>query len=135
MVIGDTNSEIKTAIDIASSKNAKIILVESSEQAINFLCGGKGADLIFIDVKFDIKALVNVLGNEKISIPIVAYGVHCSPREAVRAVKNGAREFMPLPPDERLIAAIFTAISDDNSKIIGSSLKIKQEIDIADKIA
>jgi len=29
LIIGDINSEIKTAIDIARSKNAKVVMVES----------------------------------------------------------------------------------------------------------
>lgn len=135
LIIGDINSEIKTAIDIAKSKNAKVVMVESCEQGANFLLQGKGADLVLVDVKFNIKSLVNEMKNEKISTPVIAYGVKCSPREAVQAIKSGAKEFLPLPPDERLIAAIFAALSDDNIKVIGESQVIKDALQVADKIA
>jgi len=129
------NSEIKTAIDIARSRNAKVVMVESCEQGVDFLCQGKGADLILVDVKFDIKSLTVSMKNEKISTPVIAYGVQCSPKEAVLAIKSGAKEFLPLPPDERLIAAIFAALSDDTVKVIGDSDSLKDVLAVADKIA
>jgi two-component system, response regulator FlrC len=135
LIIGEINSEINKAIDIAKSKNAKIIMVESCEQAVDFLCQGKGADLVLVDVKFDIKSFVSAMKNEKISTPIIAYGVQCSAKEAVLAIKSGAKEFLPLPPDERLIAAIFAALSDDAVRVIGSSDALKNALLIADKIA
>lgn len=135
LIIGYINSEIKTAIDIAKSRKAKVVMVESCEQGVDFLCQGKGADLVLVDVKFDIKLLTSSMKNEKISTPVIAYGVHCSPKEAVNAIKSGAKEFLPLPPDERLIAAIFTSISDDSVNIIGESKLMKDAIAIADKIA
>lgn len=135
LIVGDVNSEIKTAIDIARSKNAKVVMVESCDQAVDFLCQGKGADLVLVDVKFDVKQLVQSMNNEKMSTPIIAYGVQCSPKEAVLAIKSGAREFMPLPPDERLIAAIFAALSDDTVNIIGKSKAMTEAIALADKIA
>ena len=135
LIVGDMNSEIKTAIDIARSRNAKVVMVESCEQGVDFLCQGKGADLVLVDVKFDIKSLTVAMKNEKISTPVIAYGVQCSPKEAVLAIKSGAKEFLPLPPDERLIAAIFAALSDDTVKVIGDSDSLKDALMIADKIA
>ena len=135
LIIGNINSEIKTAIDIAKSKKAKVVMVESCEQGVDFLCQGKGADLVLVDVKFDIKSLISAMKNEKISTPVIAYGVQCSPKEAVLAIKSGAKEFLPLPPDERLIAAIFAALSDDSVSIIGDSKPMLAAIAVADKIA
>lgn len=135
LIIGDINSEIKTAIDIAKSTNAKVVMVESCDQGVNFLCQGKGADLVLVDVQFDIKSLTKAMKNEKISTPVIAYGVQCSPKEAVLAIKSGAKEFLPLPPDERLIAAIFAALSDDTVRVIGDSESLKDVLAVADKIA
>jgi DNA-binding NtrC family response regulator len=135
LIVGDINSEIKTAIDIARSRNAKVVMVESCEQGVDFLCQGKGADLVLVDVKFDIKSLTTAMKNEKISTPVIAYGVQCSPKEAVLAIKSGAKEFLPLPPDERLIAAIFAALSDDTVKVIGDSEPLMEALAVADKIA
>ncbi|RTK93628.1 MAG: sigma-54-dependent Fis family transcriptional regulator [Rickettsiales bacterium] len=135
LIIGNINSEIKMAIDIAKSKKAKVVMVESCDQGLEFLYQGKGADLVLIDVHYDIKYLVDSLKNEKISTPIVAYGVQCMPKDAVMAIKNGAREFLPLPPDERLIGAIFAAICDVSVNIIGKSKPMLDAINLADKVA
>jgi len=85
LIIGDINSEIKSAIDIAKARKSKVVMVESCQQGVTFLCEGKGADLILVDVKFDIHFLVSSLESEKISTPIVAYGVQCSPKDAHRS--------------------------------------------------
>ena len=135
LIIGHLSSEIKLAIDIAKERNAKVVLVESCQQAIDFLCQGKGADMVLVDVSFDIKFLITSMKTEKLSTPVVAYGVECSPKEAVASIRAGAKEFMPLPPDAKLIAAIFMSIADDTTKIIGESKAIKEAIAVADKIA
>jgi len=135
LIIGDINSEIKSAIDIAKARKSKVVMVESCQQGVTFLCEGKGADLILVDVKFDIHFLVSSLESEKISTPIVAYGVQCSPKDAVAAIKAGAKEFLPLPPDKKLIAAIFSSIADDSVDIIAYSQLMKDAIAIADRVA
>ena len=43
---------------------------------------------------------------ERITIPVVAFGVDADAREAAAAIKAGAKEFIPLPPDAELIAAV-----------------------------
>lgn len=135
LIVGDINSEIKAAIDIAQEKKVKVVMVESCNQGLDFVYQGKGADLILVDAKFDIKMFVEALKNEKISTPVIAYGVQCSPKEAVAAIKAGAKEFLPLPPDRRLIAAIFASIADDSINLIGNSPAIQEVISIADKVA
>lgn len=135
LIVGDINSDIKAAIDIARAKNIKVLMVSNIDEALNFLREGKGADLILIDVKFDIKQLAECLTQERITTPLIAYGVQCSPSEAVAAIKAGAKEFLPLPPDEKLIAAIFTAICDTNKPIISKSGAMIDVLKIAEKIA
>lgn len=135
LIIGDINSEIKSAIDIAKARKSKVVMVESCQQGIDFLCEGKGADLVLVDAKFDIKWLIDAMESEKISTPVVAYGVQCLPKDAVAAIKAGAKEFLPLPPDEKLIAAIFSSIADDSVDIIACSKLMKDAIAIADRVA
>ena len=135
LIIGNVNSEIKVAIDIAKSKKAKVMMVESCDEGIEFLLQGLGADLVLVDVQHDIKYLTQALNNEKISTPVIAYGIHSSPKDAVMSIKNGAKEFLPLPPDERLIAAIFSSLSNDSVNIIGGSEPMLKAIALADKVA
>lgn len=135
LIIGDTSTDINTAITIAQEKKAKVIMVENIHQALDFLREGKGADLILIDVKFNIVELITAMKQEHISTPVVAYGVQCTPKEAVWAIKAGAKEFLPLPPDKELIAGILAAVSDNTRVPIGQSAVMQGVIEIADRIA
>ncbi|MGV2433009.1 MAG UNVERIFIED_CONTAM: sigma-54 dependent transcriptional regulator [Rickettsiaceae bacterium] len=102
---------------------------------LEYLRNGSGADLVLIDCKLDIASFISSLSLEHINTDVVAYGVSTSPKEAVAAIKAGAKEFLPLPPDEKLIAALFTAISDNTRPMIASSHGMRQITEIADQIA
>ena len=79
---------------------------ESFAAAIEQLRAGQGADLLLIDAGGAIAAALERLARERIHLPVVAYGIDCPPHVAVAAIKAGAREFLPLPPEPELIAAI-----------------------------
>jgi two-component system response regulator FlrC len=51
-------------------------------------------------------------------VPVVACGVDADPMRAAAAIKAGAKEFIPLPPDAELIAAVLAAVTDDNRPMI-----------------
>lgn len=135
LVIGQIGSELKVAIDIAQTRHARVFFAASNEEALDTLRSGKGADLILIDVKCDIASLCRSLLAEHINAPVVAFGISSTPKEAVDAIKAGAKEFMPLPPDEKLIAAIFTEIVDDTKPSICHSEAMRNIMHIADKVA
>ena len=136
LIIGDINSDIKTAIDIARARQVKVTMVATVLEALEYMREGKGADLILADVICsDISFLTKSLSLERISTPVIGYGVQCSPKEAVAAIKAGAQEFLPLPPDEKLIAAIFTAISHNNTAVISKSPAMQEVLSTANKIA
>lgn len=135
LIIGSISRDVTSAIDIAKKRHAKVMMVENIENALGFLREGKGADLVLVDVKLDIACLVRSLESERILIPIVAYGIACDAKEAVSAIKAGAKEFLPLPPDEHLIAAILSAISVDKKQIIASSPLMLKVLNTANKIA
>lgn len=135
LIVGDLGSDIKTAIEIAKARNIKVMMVGSVEDALIFLREGKGADLILIDVRFEIALLIKSMTAEHIATPVIAYGVQCSPKEAVTAINAGAREFLPLPPDEKLIAAIFSAISDTTKPIVSKSEIMNKAVKVAEKVA
>ena len=54
----------------------------------------------------DIRDLVAKLELEHIYVPIVACGIENDARAAVAAIHAGAKEYIPLPPDPDLIAAV-----------------------------
>lgn len=135
LVIGSLNSEVAKAIEIAKNNSAKVFLASNIEDALSSIRNGRSADLILADVKCDIRILRDALEKERISSKIVAYGLNSSPSEAVASIKEGAHEFLPLPPDENLIASILEAISTPKRDIIYQSDAMEKIILIAEKVA
>jgi two-component system response regulator FlrC len=135
LIIGTLHGQVGAASKIARDRGAKITLVENITQALEHLRGGKGADLILIDVKEDIGLLVSSLKQERIHVPVVGCGFETSTEDAVRAIKAGAKEYLPLPPDAELIAAVLEAIAEEHHSLIYGSEPMKQMIAIAEQIA
>ena len=73
---------------------------------------GKGADLLMIDVD-PTSAAWCAAGSRAHPPPIVACGISTDARAAVAAIHAGAKEYIPLPPDPELIAAVLAAVADD----------------------
>ena len=90
-------------------KGANVTHADSNDQALAVLRSGRGADLLMVDVALDIRDLVARLDAERIHVPIVACGVTNDARAAVNAIHAGAKEYIPLPPDPDLIAAVLAA--------------------------
>jgi two-component system response regulator FlrC len=135
LVIGSISTEVQAAILIAQNRGARVFFAHNPNEALENLRNGQGADLVMIDAGLDIAHFINALKSEHINIDVVAYGINSSPKEAVAAIKAGAKEFVPLPPDEKLIAALLTAITDNARPMIGTSAAMRAATEIADRIA
>ena len=92
-------------------------------------------DLLLVDVEADIETLVRILGEERMLVPVVAYGINTDPSTAVSAIKSGAREFLPLPPDEDVIAAIFRSIANERPAFVCEDRAMLDVLAIAKKVA
>lgn len=135
MIIGHLDGHISKAGKIAIHKGAKVLHCEDTVQAIGALLNGKGADLVMIDVKQKIGDFVERLENERIALPVIACGVDNDARAAVKAIQAGAKEYVPLPPDAELIAAILEAVTDDNNTMIAADPIMQKVVKLADKVA
>ncbi|MCK5554815.1 MAG: sigma-54-dependent Fis family transcriptional regulator [Alphaproteobacteria bacterium] len=135
MIIGSLNGQISTAGKIAVGKGAKVSHAEDVDQALGALRSGKGADLIMMDVKLNIADFIGKLKAERFVVPIVACGIGTSASSAVKAIKAGAREYIPLPPDAELIAAILQAVTEESNTMIADDPSMKSVLHLADRIA
>ncbi len=113
LIVGTLRGELITAAKIARERGASVAQVDGVEAALSHLRQGKGADLLMVDVQIDIRALCEGLSAEHMNAPIVACGVSNDKRAAVMAIDAGAKEYIPLPPDPDLIAAILEAVIAD----------------------
>jgi len=134
IIVGSLGGQLSTASQIAINNGAKVIHAPDEATALT-LIRTKGADLLMIDVKCDIKGLIDQLASEHITTPAVACGVGSNSDEAVAAIRAGAKEYIPLPPDPDLIAAVLTAISVDEHEFIYRDRNMMQVVKLADQVA
>lgn len=135
MIVGQLEGYISTAGKIALQKGAKVIHCDDTESALGALLNGKGADVVMCDVKQKIGPFVTALEENRISIPVVACGIGSDARTAVKAIQDGAKEYIPLPPDAELIAAVLEAVTEEPSSMIAGDPSMSGIIALADKIA
>ncbi len=134
LIIGGLDGQIGAASKIAMARGAKVIHAADVEAGLDTL-RGQGADLVMIDVTLDTQLLMDSLGAERISTPVVACGVGNDTGAAVRAIKAGAKEYIPLPPDAELIAAVIAAVTADSHAVIFRDPLMGQTLKLAEQIA
>src|ERR1700735_3829838 len=134
LIVGTLHGQLTTATKIAMDKGATVTHAADNSQAVAVLRSGRGADLLMVDVAIDIRDLVARLEAEHIHAPIVACGTATDARAAVAAIHAGAKEYIPLPPDAELIAAVLAAVADDTRELIyrddamGRVVKLAQHV-------
>ena len=135
LVVGRLSGQLATAVKMAMTHGAKVSHVERADQATEQLRRGQGADLLMVDYRIDIAALIAANEAERIHVPVVACGVDADAREAADAIRAGAKEFIPLPPDAELIAAVLSAVADDEKPMILADPAMKSVVQLADQVA
>jgi two-component system response regulator FlrC len=135
LIVGSLKGQITLATKYAMDKGASVTHADSVEQALAVLRSGRGADLLMVDVALDIADLVARLAAEHIHAPIVACGTENDARAAVAAIHAGAKEYIPLPPDPELIAAVLAAVADDSRDLVWRDEAMGRVIKLAQQIA
>src|SRR5581483_1055269 len=120
---------------IALARGATVAHVDDIERALVALRSGHGADLVMLDVKLDVGLMVESLKQERIIVPVVACGIGTDAEAAVRAIKAGAKEYIPLPPDAELIAAVLEAVAQESHALIFGDPAMEQTIRLAERVA
>jgi two-component system, response regulator FlrC len=135
LIVGSLGGQLHTAAKIAIDRGAKVAQVDTINQATSHLRAGRGADLLMVDASLDIAALISANEAERITVPVVACGVNVKPDIAAMAIRAGAKEFIPLPPEADLIAAVLAAVADDEQPMIARDPSMQTVIEFANQIA
>ena len=135
LIIGSLAGQVGAAGKIALSRGAKVAQADDIESGLKALRDGQGADLVMIDVSLDVASLIESLNGERITVPVVACGVGTDTRSAVRAIKAGAKEYIPLPPSTDLIAAVLTAVAEESHAIIHQDPAMEHVLEMARRVA
>jgi len=135
LVIGRLSGQLATAVKMAMNAGAKVSHVETIAQATQALRAGQGADLLMVDFELDIRALIAANEGERIRVPVVACGIGADPKRAADAIRAGAKEFIPLPPEAELIAAVLSAVADDDRTLVARDPAMQAVTNLADQVA
>lgn len=135
LIIGALEGQLTEATKLAMDGGANVAHAATIEIALASLRAGKGADLLLVDVMIDIPALLASLDAERIHIPVVACGTETNAAAAVNAIRAGAKEYIPLPPDAELIAAVIAAVARESSDFLYRDPSMAKVVELADQIA
>jgi DNA-binding NtrC family response regulator len=126
LTVAALEGPLAAAAKIAAEKGASAIHADGIGAAVAMLRSGQGADLLMVDIAIDIHDLVVQLEAERIHVPIVACGTDNDAGAA--AVDAGAKEYIPLPPDPEMIAAILAAVAQDTWELVDRDESIANRI-------
>jgi DNA-binding NtrC family response regulator len=135
LIVGGLSGQLSAAAKIAIDRGAKVAFATNATDALAALRKGHGADLLMVDVREDIAGLIRALEQERFAAPVVACGVKSDADAAVAAIRAGAKEYIPLPPDPDLIAAVLEAVAEDAAELIAVDPAMKRVIALADQVA
>lgn len=134
LMIGHLNGQLALASRMATDAGARVVHAGTSAEAMAIL-RERGADLIMIDVAYDVGGFIEQLRSERMATDVIACGIGSDARAAVLAIQAGAKEYVPLPPDAELIAAVIKAVTDDTAQLIWRDAAMGRVLDLVKTIA
>ena len=131
------NGQLTQATKMAIAGGAKVIHAADATSALLILCSGKSVELLLVSEEINIKDLIQILKGQRISIPVVACGLGIDPDIAANTIKDGALDYLPLPPDEELMVKIIESVAQKNMQhhLIFQSQVMQEIMSIAKKVA
>ncbi|MDP3372388.1 MAG: sigma-54 dependent transcriptional regulator [Candidatus Paracaedibacteraceae bacterium] len=141
LIIGSLQGHATTIAHIAIKKGTKVTQALTLDEGLSALRSSQGINLIFLDILLNAPHFLKTITNEFLFPPVVACGVNVNPERIKEAIEAGAKEFLPLPPDPELIAAVISTAAKEKSAVKEKSAFIfndpimKDLLKIADKIA
>jgi DNA-binding NtrC family response regulator len=128
LTIAALEGQLAAATKIAADSGASAIHADRIDTAVAMLRSGQDADLLMVDIAIDIRGLVVRLDAERIHVPIVACGTDNDAGAAIAAIDAGAKEYIPLPPDPEMIAAILTGVAEETCELVDRDESIANRI-------
>lgn len=135
LIVGALKGHISTAGKVALKRGSKVAHANTIDEALVELRSGQGAELLMVDIDLDIAGLIKSLKSEHINVPVVACGIGTDSKAPADAIRAGAKEYLPLPPDPDLIVAVIEAVSREEKPLIFNDAAMKPVVTMAEQIA
>ncbi|RZT53392.1 two component Fis family sigma54 specific transcriptional regulator [Sphingomonas sp. BK036] len=120
LIVGAANGALGVAADMARAAGAKVVATRTTIAALQQL-RDIGGDIVMIDIDQDIAGFITQLRTERIAVPVIACGIDASADQAVAAIRAGARDYLPLPPQPDLIASAILSVAQHGIRMVGES--------------
>lgn len=135
ILIGAPGSEFRRAAELARDAGADVAMADTPSQALDLLREG-GGDMVMIDVEADIAGFMTSLRAERFTLPVLACGIQAPAERAVAAIRAGARDYVPLPPQRELIAAAIASVVERKAPVrIGDHPVLARALALATAVA
>ncbi|WP_431469889.1 sigma-54-dependent transcriptional regulator [Sphingosinithalassobacter sp. LHW66-3] len=109
LLVGAPGGEFRLAAELARDAGAEAAMADGPAEALALL-RESGCDLVMFDVGLDIVGFLERLRAERFIVPVLGCGVDAPAERAVAAIRAGARDYVPLPPQRELIAAAIASV-------------------------
>jgi len=116
LLIGAPGGEFRRAAELAQGAGAEVTMADAPAPALETL-REQGADLVMIDVLEDAVGFLADLRRERFVVPVLACGISAPAERAVAAIRLGARDYVPLPPQRELIAAAIASVAERQAQV------------------
>ncbi len=135
LLIGAPGSEFRRAAELARDAGAEVTMADGPAEALDAM-RRHSADLAMIDVWADVAGFLRDLRAERFSVPVLACGIDAPAERAVAAIRAGARDYVPLPPQRELIAAAIASVVERKATMrIGGHPALERALALAAAVA
>jgi two-component system response regulator FlrC len=111
LLIGSLSGELAQAGLLAKRAGASILQADTPGAALAILRADGKIGMILCDIALDVAGLTRSLAAERIVARVIAAGAFITPPQAAQAIRDGADDVLPLPPDAELLAAMLLGAS------------------------
>ena len=136
LIVGDLSGYLTEAAKILLEKGGQVTQAASPEEALRLMRAGHSSDVLLVDIRNNIPDFLERLKSERFYSVVVGCGFGTVEQETVlAAIRAGAKEYIPLPPDAELIAGVLEALLENKGRLIYQDEVMRTVLEIAQKIA
>lgn len=117
LLVGVEGGELRLAAGMARENGAQVDIATGLPDALARLRTGQ-SNAAMVDVRLDVPGFIEQLRADKIAVPVIACGIDAPAPAAVAAIRAGACDYVPLPPELELIAAAIELAASRLSRAI-----------------
>ncbi len=134
LLVGAAGDALRRAAAMARAQGADVAMAGDGDAALALLRTA-GADVALVDVAADVAGLIARLRAEQFALPVFACGIDAPAVLAVAAIRAGAVDYLPLPPDAALIAAAMLSVVVHNRALVGDDPAFRRIVALGLSIA